>query len=254
MQTRLGILLVVPTLGYALSIQATYTGFSVAERQVAEASILVWEQLILDPFDVEVNLSKQSIAGDFLAFSTDFVASSEGLPQSASIVVDDRVDATFGWFVDSTPLTAEEYLAPRGNTYFPPNIRNPAANLYDLFTVLNHEIGHVLGFSVEYDLFADHVPPGSGSLRRYEGESFSATLTPTFDGTHLHDSIYPRDLMVAFAARGDRRLPTALDLTILSDAYGYSIGTLAYPVPEISTFSSTVCCIVVLVFTKRFKR
>ena len=69
-----------------------------------------------------------------------------GRPSEGRIVLDWNGDDR-GWFVDPTPLDASEFRDPT----------SAAFGRYDLFSVLVHEIGHVLGFLRGYDGFDQHV-------------------------------------------------------------------------------------------------
>ena len=64
----------------------------------------------------------------------------------------DQDAAGFGWFVDSTPDTDEEF-GPGG----------AATERMDLLTVLAHELGHLLGFehdSIPGHLMSETLAPG----------------------------------------------------------------------------------------------
>jgi Ca2+-binding RTX toxin-like protein len=54
--------------------------------------------------------------------------------------------AGFGWFVDATPGESSEFTVEVGRDVFTAAPGSDAYGHYDLFTVLAHELGHVLGF------------------------------------------------------------------------------------------------------------
>src|SRR5262249_34578333 len=63
---------------------------------------------------------------------------------SSKVIFLDADAAGHGWFVDATPWDNTEFVTGRG--------KGLAGNRVDLFTVLAHELGHVLGFDDEADL------------------------------------------------------------------------------------------------------
>ena len=79
-------------------------------------------------------------------------------------------------------------------------------------------------------------------------------LTTASDGTHLNDAIHPNDLMTTFRSRGERVVPSNLDLAILSDAFGYTVGSPGNPVPEPNTLFGFVTGLSVLVIATRNRR
>jgi hypothetical protein len=125
--------------------------------------------------------------------------------------------------VDPTPEDNAEFGRGYSPWHFFGQLSGPAGQEYDLLTIALHELGHVLGFSEEYARFAARIGPSSfGALRSYNGETVTAILTSEDQGTHLSDSFYPYDLMTAFQNRGQRRLPSDLDLAIEADAFRYT--------------------------------
>jgi hypothetical protein len=70
------------------------------------------------------------------------------------VIYVDRDAAGYGWFVDPTPQTSEEFLPTSASALRAP-ATSPAAGRMDLLTTLAHEIGHVLGLR---DLDASSSP------------------------------------------------------------------------------------------------
>jgi hypothetical protein len=174
------------------------------------------------------------LAGDVLGASSGLVANSDGLPAEATVQIDNRAGAIFGWFVDATPETNEEFLPGSSPSHLQGDPSKPPGQNYDLLTVFHHELAHVFGFSIDYDRFRSHISLGDdGFLRTYVGDGVAAVIAPEYDGTHLSDFVYPFDLMSPFQSRGQRLLPSDLDLAILADAFGYTLNVDSpEPVPE----------------------
>ena len=86
-----------------------------------------------------------------------------GLASGHTIWLDDNA-AGWGWFVDPTPADDSEFLLP-GN--------QGEQNRMDLLTVLEHELGHVLGFDHEADgVMAETLAAGT---RQTESRAIEAT-------------------------------------------------------------------------------
>jgi hypothetical protein len=65
---------------------------------------------------------------------------------SGGHIVIDTDAAGYGWFIDPTPAQNEEYLTmPNGSLQA--KAASDALGRMDLFTVISHEIGHVLGYT-----------------------------------------------------------------------------------------------------------
>jgi hypothetical protein len=82
------------------------------------------------------------------------------------------VDAAgYGWFVDDTPWNSSEFAATEGRSSLLAEAGSLAEDRYDLFTVLAHELGHVLGrehtdgdhlMAAELATGVRHLPGGGG--------------------------------------------------------------------------------------------
>jgi hypothetical protein len=233
-------------------IVPTATGFTSSERRVLDYVIDYWQQLIADPLTVQVAFSKTALTGDLLGESSQFTQSFNGLPLGASVQIDNREGSVIGWFVDPTPALNEEFLPGFTPYHRRGRVGSPAGEYYDLLTVLHHELAHVFGFSVSYSRFQAHLKGIDYGLREYHGAGISAVLTSVYDGTHLNDAVHPYDLLTVYLSRGERVVPSDLDLAMLSDAFGYRLRSPAGDsVPEPYTFLSVACGLLMIAVAKR---
>jgi hypothetical protein len=98
----------------------------------------------------------------------------------AGVIYLDPVADGYGWFVDSTPAKNEEFSVTSPGNDLLATGKSPAAGHVDLLTVLEHELGHVLG-----------LPAAS-------------------------PQIHPGDIMLAALGLGERRTPDAFDVGLLT--------------------------------------
>ena len=222
-------LLLVATPASPSSITATYTNVGDSERAVVEAAISRWEALLPGPLVFAVAI-QSGYAGGTLAFASQFVEQ-DGVPVSARITFDDGTSGT-PWFVDPTPLDDSEFRRGR-NAFHGVAGAGPAAGAVDLLTVIHHELGHSLGFSIFYAPFAAHVGDAPDGNRTYTGPSVSARLTGIGFGTHTLPEAHPFDLLNPALNFGHRMNPSPLDLALLGDAFGYDVMP-AVPVQAVS--------------------
>jgi hypothetical protein len=203
-------------------------GFSLEQRSVVDAAIDAWERTIVDfnndaddnTFSVEISLTDLSgISATALGISDMFTDDAAGIPISGRIRIDD--DAAGGaWYVD--PLAIDDAEFPTLQGTFQGN-GGPAGT--DMFTVVLHELGHVLGFADSYALFSTRVTAGPGPDRTFTGNGgFSVILTPVAEGPHVADIAgQTNELMNSLTpASGQRTLISDLTVRVLADAFNYT--------------------------------
>jgi hypothetical protein len=109
-----------------------------------------------------------------------------------------------------------------------------------LTTTLHHEFAHLFGFSTFYRRFSSRLQPSEEypSHRSFTGSTVTALVTPTYEGTHLSERLYPFDLLTPYQSHSQRRVPSGLSRAILGDAFGYTFSDSGpQPVPEPATLS-----------------
>ena len=119
-----------------------------------------------------------------------------------------------GWYIDPTPLQEEEFQQTlSGQIAFKATPDSPAYGKYDLLSTLLHETAHIAGFIQGNESFDSHIQTINGSSF-FTGNNLNAQLTP--DGSHLDSAIFPYDLLNTSLAPGIRKLPSAIDISILN--------------------------------------
>lgn len=191
-------------------------------RMIIESRIPIWEAYFSPGTTIEIDFSMVDLG----------------------TVIDIGPDAEFLWAGDrDITLAVTDDFTTDPSTNFPSYARirfnsNPSiywfwdpslpvpTNLYDGQSVTDHEICHALGFSVAYELFDNHVQPGSW-YRTYVFTDGQQTATLTLEQTHLHPLFHPNDLMNPELDPGLRREPSDLDIDILNDAIYHLIPGIA---------------------------
>ena len=164
--------------------------------QVIEAAVDTWETALglEEPLEVEVIVRDFGTAQLGSGQTTEY--SVDGIPVAGRVVIDDDANG-LGWHVDVADL--------------------PAGTGYDLYTVLLHEIGHVLGFTRYYSGFGNLIETdGNGDLT-FVGSDFTVDLDAA--GYHIDDPDYSDDLMSDTLDPGVRKTPSALNVQMFLEAY-----------------------------------
>lgn len=237
--------LVVLTLGLcvtaalAVDIVPTYSdNITPAQKAVIEAKIALWEQRLphQDPEHV-VNIAfTNADLGSSFFFAppgVEYVRAENGEVRGAEGMT---LAEASGFTNDANGRPTGATITINNNSAVPwyngldPNV---PADKYDLYTVINHELAHALGFTVNNPRFRRNVTvnpdpndpnvPGDPqeSPRTYNGGGAegqpTGTLTPRANGTHTDPGAHPNDLMNPELPTGTRRLPSQLDTDILND-------------------------------------
>jgi len=164
--------------------------------QALEAAVNTWQDALQLDEAIAIELQIGDLGPRQLGAAVALHVDESGRPTVGQITIDDD-GGGLGWHTD---LAA-----------------GPATSHYDLFTVLLHEIGHVLGFASEHDGFHEHVSHVMGAGRFSVAPSVIAALDA--DDAHLDEDTHPGDLMIDSLAPGVRRLPSEVDVRILHAVY-----------------------------------
>ncbi len=108
--------------------------------------------------------------------------------------------------------TATAFVDPTKNTISFATPGSEAYGRFDLFTVLEHEIGHILAFYPSNPGYASHLQTLNGT-QYFVAADFSVPVAP---GGELDPNLYPDDVMAATLAPGVRKMPAPLELQIIS--------------------------------------
>ncbi len=212
-----------PRGAFQIAINYSGSGFSTAQQAVFDAAISMWEGVIqanggAGTFTI-TNPAFTPLTAPTLGVADNFVENGSGIPLSARI----RIDSGTTWFVDSTPFDNVEYTQDSTNRFQFLNGQGNAANA-DILSVILHEIGHAVGWTVNYTNYNGLVSAGPGTLRTFDSGGFEITLGPATGGTHADPGTHAGELMVPAIGGGTRRLisyfPT---MTAPQRAYSYGM-------------------------------
>ena len=192
--------------------------------QLASHAIATW-QTVLSAADMAlVNVAVADLPGSLLATAELLPPSIDGTLATGLITLD--IDAAgVGWFIDPSPLDNSEFDVSLTEAAFEVGSDSPAAGRFDLFTVLLHEVGHILGFTDAHTGFASYVTTTDVGTPLFVGPALTATLTD--DRDHLDSTAHPWDLMNTTLEPSTRRLPSDLDIQILTAAFDSSSAATA---------------------------
>ncbi|MBN1588449.1 MAG: hypothetical protein JW888_02950, partial [Pirellulales bacterium] len=181
--------------GAELDVEGTST-----VGEVLDAAVQAWQESLGLVNPIEIQLVVKDFGTAQLGEAVILEVDENGLPTKGRVTIDDN-GGGIGW---SSQLDAEA-----------------AADLYDLYTVLLHEIGHTLGFAAAYDGFAEHLDVVDGSTV-FVTDGLSVAMDDA--GNHIADDSLGDDLMSTTLSPGVRKTVSNLDVRMLYAAYQTAIG------------------------------
>lgn len=219
--------LAAPRPARAVDIQPNYDPNITAEQKaVIEAKIALWEQRLPHQSPehvVTISFANADLGTLLVAIGPDaewVLADGSGLRGDEGLEL--GVTDNFTNNADGRPTGARIRFNSNAAVSWHTGLTEPVpADKYDFWTVVNHEIAHALGFTVNNPRFRRNVTTTAGGGRRYEGGGEggtpTGTLTPADQGTHTDPGTHPGDLMNPNLPKGVRRAPSQLDIDILLD-------------------------------------
>ncbi|MGI9430269.1 MAG: hypothetical protein ACR2NM_16530, partial [Bythopirellula sp.] len=243
-------------------------------RALVDAALLNWSQVISEfnhdagigaPPDVEMEIQLDSQDNACSAFANGTFDAASGKPISGTMEInfcDSEPDGTSDWWIDPTPLDHSEFMGPVINAFAgKATPGGPADGMRDLLSLIQHEVGHVLGigrdaasrlqtsgFLTDTGVFdnGQNDSPNDGTLWVFQGPSINALMTEfdigsigttpghmarpqggtdndgiTFGGVTVYGST---DTMIGTGITTDQRiLLSNKTALVLQDAYGYDI-------------------------------
>jgi hypothetical protein len=190
---------------------------------VAATALNVWSALLGTQLPIQLSVRIENLPSGELGETQINALSADGMPTAATILISSDA-AGEGWYVDPNPLDNSAFGTQIGSDAYEATGDSPAAGKYDLYTVLLHEIGHLLGIDPQIPGFVAHVGMVPGSAV-FAGGGVSATFVSQADD--LNPSLYPNDLMSLDLAPGERRSPSALDVQIIDIVRSTSLADIA---------------------------
>jgi len=177
-----------------------------AWAEINSAARAAWSEALGLPVDLEVELVVDRLDAGVLGYAEVLKLGSDGRPLKGRITID-AMAAGRGWFVDPTPTDSGEF----GNN------NSEVIGHYDLYSFVLHEMGHLLGFAKDYSGFAAGVTSSVTGTPHFDFGGVQAALSS--DGEHLDPSVYPNALMNGYLAIGVREKPTALEGSLIRQAW-----------------------------------
>ena len=194
-----------------------------------------WAPAVGGRLPVDITLAVGPLAVGVLAESEVTGWNAQGQPTAGLIILSPDA-AGRGWFIAPPDGTSGAFTQTLSTTAFAAQPGSAAYGEYDLFTALEHEIGHLLAFDPASASYEAHLQTIGGS-QYFVGSGFSAQVT---SGAELNPDVYPDDVMAGNLAPGIRKLPAALELDVVSTLWGTKLVTLVGPAASTAPTTTAV--------------
>jgi len=175
-----------------------------------------WEQQLGFQNQVDIHFTLADLPHGELGYTQILTRDDRGLPKSASIVIDQNASG-LSWWLSQDLLQDIQSIqhvdgkwSKRSKEDFLQSIKG--FNGYDLATVLLHEIGHALGFSLSTVSFANRVEADRHGL------VFQSSLGPVRlerDGNEIDPNASPEAIMASTLPIGRSKRLSNLDVSIV---------------------------------------
>ncbi len=183
---------------------------------LVKAALAEWSTLLGTTVNLNLAVQVASLGDGILGASVITAVGADGRPTAGVITIDASADGR-GWYFDPTPLAGTAFVAALPSGAAGALAGSVAAGRYDLFSFVLHETGHLLGFTDRYSGFAAGVTTLSDGSKEFDFNGVQAALAS--DSEHLSPTIYPYALMNGYLAPGVRLAPSALEASVIRQAW-----------------------------------
>lgn len=217
------------------------------EAAVLQTVVACWANRVGTARNFTLNVFTAALTGGTIGQGAMTAVNGVGVPTTGRFTMDN--DGSTVYFVDPTPLVSAEFQPDPANQWRFVNGANPA-NVTDLFSVVNHEVGHALGWicgaitgapigcgftNPNYDGLMNPAP-GSFVLNTVvnlqAGGAHPLNVPLRGDGLGANQGVVVNelshpgtagDLMLGFYTQGTRELQSVNDVDLFAHAYADAV-------------------------------
>jgi YD repeat-containing protein len=169
-----------------------------------------WRQVTGRNLQIQIDLRTEDLPAGYLGFAELTTYAANGLPAAGILRIDTDASGR-GWFLDTTPNEASEFITTEDAYAF---ANGPAG--FDLYTVILHEVGHLLGLTDQFSGFNSQLNTSPDGQVWFAAEGQRIPVTD--DGHHLDPEFYPLDLLSPVLYASTRKYPSVIDAMLLRAA------------------------------------
>ncbi len=187
-----------------------------------QESLLRWRATGVELPNLKVNLQVQELSGTELGFASIDRLDRFGRPAEVTVTVDDN-GGRHGWYIDATPSDDTEFFRDQTGALI--SWTPEATGRFDVLSVLQHELGHLFGFTQSFDGFQGLVLTDAYG-RQYVDAGESRLWLDT-SGNELSYQSHASRLMASNLQPGIRKHPSleesfAINRAQQSAQYGFN--------------------------------